>query len=68
MPLKHCRSFWKTLEMLLINCENNLILTWSLTSAITNSTRIRTFAITDTELYVPVAALSTKAKQSCSNN
>ena len=54
--------------MLLINCENNLILTWSLTSAITNSTRIRTFAITDTELYVPVAALSTKAKQSCSNN
>ena len=54
--------------MLLINCENNFILTWSLTSAITNSTRIRTFAITDTELYVPVAALSTKTKQSCSNN
>ena len=29
MPLKYLSNFWKTLEMPLINCENNLILTWS---------------------------------------
>ena len=30
VPLKYLRSnFWRTLEMPLINCEINLILTWS---------------------------------------
>ena len=28
MPLKHLSNFWKTLDILLINCEINLILTW----------------------------------------
>ena len=28
-PLKHFSNFWRTLEMLLINCEINLISTWS---------------------------------------
>ena len=28
-PLKYLSSFWRTLEMPLINCEINLILTWS---------------------------------------
>ena len=28
-PLKHLSNFWKTLDMPLINCEINLILTWS---------------------------------------
>ena len=28
VPLKYLRTFWRTLEMLLINCEVNLILTW----------------------------------------
>ena len=28
-PLKYLSNFWRTLEMLLINCEVNLILTWS---------------------------------------
>ena len=27
VPLKHLRNFWRTLEMLLINCEVNFILT-----------------------------------------
>ena len=39
--------------MLLINCEVNLILTWS-------SNGDGTFAITDTKLYVPVVTLSTQ--------
>ena len=29
VPLKYLSNFWKTLEMSLINCEINLILTWS---------------------------------------
>ena len=46
--------------MPLINCEINLILTWSSTSIITNATGEGTFAIRDTNLYVPVITLSTK--------
>ena len=44
--------------MLLINCEVNLILTWSSTCVITDSNGAGTFAITDTKLYVPVVNLS----------
>ena len=29
VPLKSLSNFWRTLEMQLINCEINLILTWS---------------------------------------
>ena len=43
-----------------INCEVNLILTWSSTCVITNSTGAGRFAITDTNLYVPVITLSTQ--------
>ena len=46
--------------MLLINCEVNLILAWSSTCVISNSTGARRFAITDTKLYVPVITLSTQ--------
>ena len=49
--------------MPLINCEVNLILTWS-SSCVLISTAIQnqnaTFAITDTKLYVPVVTLSTQ--------
>ena len=30
VPLKYLSNFWRTLEMQLINCEVNLILTWAL--------------------------------------
>ena len=43
--------------MPLINCEVNLILTWSSTCVITNSTGAERFAITDTKRYVPVVTL-----------
>ena len=46
--------------MPLINCETHLILTWSSTCVITNSTGAGLFAITDTKLYVPVVTLSTQ--------
>ena len=43
--------------MPLINCEANLILTWSKECVITTSTGEGKFAITDTKLYVAVVTL-----------
>ena len=60
VPLKYLCNFRRTLEMPLINCEVSLILTWSPTCVITNSTGQGKFKITDTNLYVPVVTLSTK--------
>ena len=63
VSLKYLSNFWRTLEMPLINCEVNLILTWSSTCVLV-ATNIpnqnATFAITDTKLYVPVVTLSTQ--------
>ena len=39
--------------MSLINCEINLILTWSANCVIAAVNRVASFAITDTELCVP---------------
>ena len=46
--------------MRLINCEINLILTWSSTCAITISTGAGTFTIADAKRYVLVVTLSTQ--------
>ena len=63
--LKSLSTFWRTLEMSLINCEINLILTWP-TICVIVSTNVAnqnaTFEITDTKLYVPVRTLSTLIK------
>ena len=63
VPLKYLSNFWRTLEMPLINCEVNLILTWSSTCVLIATgvpNQAATFAITDTKLYVPVVTLSTQ--------
>ena len=60
VPLKYLSNFCRSLEILLINCKVNLILTWSSTCVITNSTGAGRFAITDTKLYVLVITLSTQ--------
>ena len=44
--------------MPLINCEVNLILTWSKDYVITNSTGEEKFEITDAKHYVPIVTLS----------
>ena len=62
VPLKYLSNFWRTLEMPLINCEVNLILTCSSTCVLVstnNANQVATFAITDTKLYAPVVTLST---------
>ena len=60
VPLNYLSKFWRTLEMLLINCEVNLILTWSPTCVISSATGETKFKITETKLYVPVVTLSTQ--------
>ena len=63
VTLKYLSNFWRTLEIPLINCEVNLILTWSADCVIiyTNvANQIPTFTITETNLYVPVVTLSTQ--------
>ena len=60
VPLKYLSNFGRTLEMPLINCEVNLILTWSSTCVTNNSNGAGTFAITNTKLYVHVVTLSTQ--------
>ena len=60
VPLKYLSNFWRTLEMPLINCEVNLFLIWSKDCVVINSTGEGKFAITETNLYVPVVTLSTK--------
>ena len=60
VPLKYLRNFWRTLEMPLINCEVNVIVTWPADCIInyTNvANQVLTFAITQTNLYVPVFTL-----------
>ena len=54
-------KFWRTLEMSLINCKINCILTYSSSCVIKSSAvnQATIFAITDTKFYVPVVTLST---------
>ena len=63
VPLKYLSNFWRSLEMPLINCEVELILTWPRNSVIISTNvanQIPTFTITETTLYVPVVTLSTQ--------
>ena len=58
VPLKYLSDFWRSLEVPLINCEINLILTWSKNFVILSGTGGQSFAITDTKFDVPVVTLS----------
>ena len=61
VPLNYLSNFRRSLEMPLINCQVNLILTWSANRVIVSTDvadQNATFAITDPKLYVPVITLS----------
>ena len=63
VPLKYLSNFWRILEMLLITCEVNLMLTWSANCVFVSTNvanQIAAFSITDTKLYAPVVTLSTQ--------
>ena len=74
IPLKYLSNFWRSLDTLLINCETEIILTWTKNCVLADMT-VRalgnnndpqeiiapsgaTFEITDTKLYVPAVTLS----------
>ena len=70
IPLKYLSNFWRNLDILLINCEVEIIVNWSKNCVLANMTVDpdadpaiiaplgATFKITDTKLYVPVVTLS----------
>ena len=70
IPRKHLSNFWNSLNIPLINCEVELILTWSKNCVLANmkvnptanpaivAQSGATFKIKDTKLYVPVVTLS----------
>ena len=60
VPLKYLSSFWRTLEIPLINCEIELLLTCSRNSVIISTdinNQICTFTVTEANLYVSVVQL-----------
>ena len=63
IPLEYLSNFWRTLENPLINCEVNLILTWSENCVIVYTNIANQGAkleIKDAKIYVPVFTSSTK--------
>ena len=63
LPLKYLSKFWRTCEMPLINCEINLILTWSVNCIIVSivvANQGAAFSITDTKFSIPVLTHSTQ--------
>ena len=63
--VKYPGNFLRILEMILINYEINLILTWSVDYALVsagNTNQSANFWITDKNLYVLATRLSTKEK------
>ena len=64
VPLKYVSSFFRSLEMPLVNCKIDLELTWHKDCIISNvnaaAGQVVSFMITNTKLYVPVVTLSTK--------
>ena len=51
-PVRYFSDFWRTLEMLLINCKINLMLTWSVNRVIYDADKATTLAIPNTKLDV----------------
>ena len=64
VPLKYVSSFFRSLEMPLVNCKIDLELTWHkdcmISSADAAAGQVVSFMITNTKLYVPDVTLSTK--------
>ena len=59
VSLKYVSSFFRSLELQLINTKLHLELNWTKNSVMSNLAGATTFQITKTELYVPVVTLNT---------
>ena len=60
VPVKYLSNFWRLLEMPLINCKVELLLTWDPNCVLCTLAGASTFTITDAKLYVPIVTLSTE--------
>ena len=60
VPLKYISSFFRSLELLLINTKLYIQLNYTKNSVISDAARESTFKITKTELYVPAVTLKTE--------
>ena len=60
VPLKYLSNFWGTFEVLRINCEITLDLTWSGNCVVSSDAANQATTITNTKRYVPVVTLSTQ--------
>ena len=58
VPLKYLSNFFRSLEMLLINCKIKLNLTWKKECVLSTDAGDAVFIINDTKMYVPVVTLS----------
>ena len=58
VPLKYLSSFFRSLEMPLINCKIKLNLTWKKECVLSTGDGEAVFIINDTKMYVPVVTLS----------
>ena len=58
MPLKYLVTFWRSLEIPLINCRVEPSLSWNENCILSSEDGNSVFAITDAKVYVPVVALS----------
>ena len=63
--LKYLSNFSGNHKMFLINCETNLILTWSENCVISSPTGATKLAITKLKVYVPVVIYQLKIIQHC---
>ena len=63
VPLKYLSSFFRSLEMPLINCKIKLNLTWKKECVLSTGAGEGVFIINDTKLYVPVVTLSKEDKK-----
>ena len=60
VPLKYLSNFWRSLEMLLINCKVHLEINWIEDCILSSAGNSAKFEITDAKLHVPIVTLSTK--------
>ena len=58
VPSNDLSNFWRILQIALINCEINLIITWSANCVINNASGATTFAMTNAKRYLPLVFLS----------
>ena len=59
VPIKYLSSFWRSLEMPLINCKIHLALNWT-KDCVMSTIADTAFKITSTNLYVSIVTISSK--------